>query len=77
MVDMDRILTDSDRSDLLRRHRHERDGSVKDRMKVVIWRDAGWSYASIAEALFLSEEGVRQQLIDYVESELLTCQGYI
>jgi transposase len=69
MVDMDRILTHSGRADLLRRHRHERDGRVKDRMKVVLLRDDGWSYASIAEALFLSEEGVRQQLIDYVESD--------
>jgi transposase len=32
-------------------------------------RDDGWSYASIAEALFLSEEGIRQQLKDYLGSE--------
>ncbi|MEI6628432.1 MAG: winged helix-turn-helix domain-containing protein, partial [Alphaproteobacteria bacterium] len=34
-------------------------------------RDDGWIYASIAEPLFLSEEGVRQQLNDYLESEKL------
>ena len=49
-------------------HRLGRDGRVKDRIKVVLLRDDGWSYASIAEAFFLREEGVRQQLKDYVDS---------
>lgn len=31
-------------------------------------RDDGRSYASIAETLFLNEEGVRQQLKDYIDS---------
>ena len=57
------------RAELLRRHRSEHDGRTKDRIKVVLLYDDGWSYASIAEALFLSEEGVRQQLKDYVESD--------
>jgi len=65
---MERFLTPSSRSDLLKQHRGERDGRVKDRIKVILLRDDGWSYASIAEALFLSEEGVRQQLMDYLES---------
>lgn len=65
---MEQFLTPSVRADLLNQHRRERDGRVKDRIKVVLLRDDGWSYASIAEALFLSEEGVRQQLMDYLES---------
>ncbi len=65
---MEKFLTPTERAELLRRHRQERDGRVKDRIKVVLLRDDGWSYASIAEALFLSEEGVRQQLKDYLES---------
>lgn len=65
---MDQFLTPTARADLLNQHRRERDGRTKDRIKVVLLRDDGWSYASIAEALFLSEEGVRQQLMDYLES---------
>lgn len=61
-------MTPAVRADLLKRHRHERDGRVKDRIKVILLRDDGWSYASIAEALFLSEEGVRQHLMDYLDS---------
>jgi len=65
----ERILVPAIRSELLKRHRTERDGRIKDRMKVVLLYDDGWSYASIAEALFLSEEGVRQQFKDYIDSE--------
>lgn len=65
---MERLLTLATRAELLNQHRRERDGRIKDRIKVVLLRDDGWSYASIAEALFLSEEGVRQQLMDYLES---------
>jgi len=65
---MERFLTPTARADLLKQHRSERDGRIKDRIKVILWRDDGWSYASIAEALFLSEEGVRQQFMDYFES---------
>jgi len=69
---MEKFLTPVAREDLLKRHCRERDGRIKDRIKVVLLRDDGWSYAlSIAEALFLSEEGVRQQLNDYLESEKL------
>ena len=61
------FLSDAERQDLLFRHKCERDRRVADRIKVVILRDDGWSYRSIAEALLLSEEGVRKQLKDYEE----------
>lgn len=65
---MEKFLTPIARAELLKHHRRERDGRIKDRIKVILLRDDGWSYASIAEALFLSEEGIRQQLKDYLES---------
>ena len=46
------ILSPSERAALLLQHKQERDGRVKDRIKVVLLRDDDWSYASIAEALF-------------------------
>jgi hypothetical protein len=66
---MKRILSPVIRAELLKQHRTERDGRIKDRIKVVLLCDDGWSYSSIAEALFLSEEGVRQQFKDYIDSE--------
>ena len=51
------LLSESDRSALLSGHKHERDGRVKDRITVVSLRDEGWTYAAIADALFLSEAG--------------------
>ena len=62
------ISSSRDRALLLRKHKQERDGRLKDRIKVVLLHDDDWSYASIAEALFLSDEGVRQQLKDYETS---------
>jgi len=67
---MEGFLTPISRSGLLQRHKRERDGRIKDRIKVVLLYDDGWSCKSIAEALFLSEEGVRQQLKDYVDSSV-------
>ena len=48
------------------RHRGERDGRVGDRIKAVLLRDDGMSYGEIARVLFLSDEGVRQQIEDYL-----------
>jgi transposase len=59
------ILSFEVRSALLGRHRNERDRRVADRIKAVLLRDDGWTYAEIAEALFLTEEGIRQHLKDY------------
>jgi transposase len=65
---MTRILTPTSRIDLLQQHKRERDRRIADRIKVVLLYDDGWSCKSIAKVLFLSEEGVRQQLKDYVDS---------
>lgn len=56
------------RAHLLHQHKRERDGRVKDRIKAVLLRDDDWSLRAIAEALFLTEEGVRQHLKDYAAS---------
>ena len=66
---MERFLEPNTREALLKRHKQERDRRVADRIKVVLLYDDGWSCTSIAEALFLSDEGVRKQLQDYIDSE--------
>jgi uncharacterized protein YeeX (DUF496 family) len=63
---MGTILNAEERKDLLVRHRGERDGRIRDRIKAVLLRDDGMSYGEIARVLFLSDEGVRQQIEDYL-----------
>jgi len=65
------ILPDELHIALRERHRKERDGRVKDRLKAVLLRDKGYSYEEIAEVLFLSDEGVRRQVADYLREEKL------
>jgi transposase len=64
---MGTILNAEERKELLVSHKRERDGRVKDRIKAVLLRDEGMSYAEIARVLFLSDEGVRQQIEDYLK----------
>src|SRR5271154_3535417 len=59
------LLSREDRERLLKQHKKERDKRVADRIKAVLLRDDDWSLRAIAEALFLTEEGVRQHLLDY------------
>jgi transposase len=65
------ILPDELHIALRERHRKERDGRVKDRIKAVLLRDKGYSYEEIAEVLFLSDEGARKQVEDYLREERL------
>ena len=62
------ILLPADRERLLKQHKKERDKRVADRIKAVLLRDDDWSLRAIAEALFLTEEGIRQHLLDYAAS---------
>lgn len=68
---MSYTLTDEERDLLKRQHRKERDGRVRDRLKVVLLKDMGWTYALIAEALFLDEDTVGRHLKEYQESRKL------
>jgi transposase len=66
------ILPPELHEDLLRRHRGERDGRVKDRIKAVLLRDKGYSYEEIADALLISDEGARKHVDDYLREEKLS-----
>jgi len=64
-------LNDSERAQLKIQHRHERDGRIRDRIKAVLLFDKGWSIAAIAEALLLSEDAVRDHIVEYRDSKKL------
>ncbi len=65
------ILSDALHLTLRERHRKERDGRVKDRIKAVLLRDKGYSYEEIADVLFLSDEAARNHVVDYLREEKL------
>jgi len=50
---MERILTSKQREDLRLRHRKERDGRIRDRIKAVLAFDEGYTYSEIARILLL------------------------
>jgi transposase len=66
-----RILTDKERDRLKIHHRAERDGRIRDRIKAVLLRDKGWSYQQIANALLVSEDGIRNHIQDYQSARKL------
>jgi predicted ArsR family transcriptional regulator len=69
MTNKKKILDLTERSVLIKRHRTERDGRVRDRIKAVLLTDDGWTAKRIAEALFIDEQTVRQHFLDYQESQ--------
>jgi hypothetical protein len=55
---MKNFLTEELQSRLKLRHRTEKNGRVKDRIKAIILSDMGWTYLKIAEALLIDDETV-------------------
>jgi len=55
----------------LLRHRVERDGRTKDRIKAIILRDRGWSYEEIADALLISEDSAQRYVSEYLKENKL------
>src|SRR5215467_14502333 len=65
------FLNDQERTQLKIQHKQERDGRVRDRIKAVLLYDKGWSPQQIAEALFISDQAVRNHIDDYKTSSKL------
>lgn len=68
---MKSFLTESERSELICSHRKESVRKKADRIKSILLKDDGWSYQSIAQALFIDDATVRRHLTDYLESNKL------
>jgi transposase len=58
-------LTAEEKDALEARHKRERDGRVKDRLKAVLLFSEGWSQVAIAQALRIRPETVHDHLEDY------------
>jgi len=59
------MLSKKDREGLIRRHRQERDGRFRDRIKAVLAYDEGYNYSEIAKILLLDDETIRRHIEDY------------
>lgn len=59
-----RKLTQTEKANLKSRHKGEREGRIRDRIKAVLLYDDNYSYDQIAKILLLSDEAVRKQLND-------------
>lgn len=68
---MKAFLTQEKRLSLLKEHRQERCKKRADRLKVVLWTDAGWTKQEIADALFMYVDTVYDHLRAYKEEERL------
>lgn len=71
---MKEFLTIEERERLRRRHRSEKDGRTRDRIKAVLLADKGWSFKAIAEALLLDEETISKHVDAYAEEKKLSIQ---
>lgn len=68
---MTQFLSLEEREELKLQHKQERDKRVCDRIKAILLRDKGWSYEEIAAALLLTDETIRQHVIEYKASKKL------
>jgi len=73
---MKKVLTSKEREKLIQRHRKERDGRIRDRIKAVLAYDDGFSFTEIARILLLDDETIRRHIDDYLrEKKLSTANG--
>jgi transposase len=68
---MERILTSKEREQLIKRHKKERDGRIRDRIKVVLAFDDGYAPRDISKILLLDDKTVRRHLDDYWQQQKL------
>lgn len=64
-------LTESERQELLEKHRLERGKRTCDRIKAVLAYDDGYSYSEIARILLLDDETIRRHIDDYYSQSKL------
>ena len=69
---MNKILNETEREELLIRHKSERDKRVADRIKAVILHDDGWTSARISEALLIDDATIRFHIKTYLKEKRVT-----
>jgi transposase len=72
---MDIQLTPQEKRELERRHRVERDGLVRDRIKAVLLKSESWTNEAIAQALRIHADTVADHLQAWTKSQQLKPQN--
>lgn len=62
-------LTPTQKTELEKQHKSERDGRIRDRIKAVLLCSEGWTQRQIAQALRINESTVAEHLNDYIYLE--------
>ena len=65
-------LSEHEKQQLETRHKSERDGRVRDRIKAVLLHDEGWTQVEIAQALRIRPETVHDHLEEFKRLKKLT-----
>ena len=68
---MGKLFNRTKRRRLIKQHKSERDGRIRDRIKAVLMVDDNYSYTEIAKVLLVDDETVRRHVEDYLEAEKL------
>jgi len=68
---MKTALTVEQKTDLEKRHRVERDGRVRDRIKAVLLKSEGWTNEAIAQALRIHADTVSEHIRDWLSEQKL------
>lgn len=72
---MTKILNTEEKAQLIERHRKEKDGRTRDRIKAVLAYDDGYSYAEIARILLLDDETIRRHIDGYLYHQKLNTEN--
>jgi transposase len=64
-------LTTDEINQLKSRHKKERDGRVRDRIKAVLLINEGYKYEQVAKILLIDDDTVRRHVQEYLDSEKL------
>ena len=72
---MKSFLSNTERKELIARHRSEKDRRTGDRIKAVLLADMGWTYKKIGEVLFIDEDTVSRHVSEYKENKKLKLES--
>lgn len=72
---MNQKLSAEERKKLIARHRKEKNGKIRDRIKAVLAYDDGYTYSEIAKILLLDDETIRRHIDDYFRKKKLKSEN--
>src|SRR5271163_1842706 len=69
------FLTEREKEQLRLQHKRERDKSICDRIKAILLYDEGWTPQQIAKVLLITDQAVRNHIVDYETAGKLKPEG--